>query len=322
VTSLKTKKYMKAIVLKEFGGVENLEECELPKSQVSATEILVAVRAISINPVDVKTRAGKGLAGRMKEFVPLVLGWDISGVVVEVGTGVTDVKLGDEVFGMVNFPGHGQAYAEYVLAPASHLALKPKNISHEEAAAATLAALTAWQALNVHASIKLGDRVLIHAASGGVGHYAVQLAKHLGAYVIGTSSAVNKDFVLSLGADEHIDYQNQTLEGSVRDLDFVLDTIGGETTDHSLNVLKEGGAIISIPSGLTQAVLDKAKEKGIKGSFFLVQSSGEDMRSLADLLERKILRSVVAETFAFGEMGHAHLRVETGRTKGKVIVAI
>ncbi len=313
---------MKAIVLKEFGGVENLEEREFTKPQVAAAEVLVAVKAISINPVDVKTRAGKGLAGRMKEFDPLILGWDISGVVAEVGTGVTAFKLGDEVFGMVNFPGHGQAYAEYVLVPARHLTLKPKNISHEEAAAATLAALTAWQALKVHASIKHGDRVLVHAASGGVGHYAVQLAKHLGAYVIGTSSAINKDFVLGLGADEHIDYQTQALEGSVRDLDFALDTIGGETTDHSLNVIKEGGAIISIPSGLSQAVVDKAKESGVIASFFLVQSSGEDMRSLADLLEKKILRSVVAETFAFGEMGHAHLRVETGRTKGKVIVTI
>ena len=149
---------------------------------------------------------------------------------------------------MINFPGHGKAYAEYVAAPASQLALKPSNISHEEAAAATLAALTAWQALVTNAKVKKGQKVVIQAASGGVGHYAVQIAKYLGAYVIGTSSAANKDFVLGLGADEHIDYKKHKIDEVVKDADFVLDPIGDNNIDPSLNAAKKGGTVIMLPS--------------------------------------------------------------------------
>ena len=311
---------MKAITLAGFGGVEVLQYTELPVPVIGAIEVLVQVRAISINPVDVKTRAGKGVSGRIKDESPIILGWDISGVVSAVGPGVTAFKPGDEVFGMVNFPGHGKAYAEYVAVPASQLALKPEGSSHEEAAATTLAALTAWQGLVTHAVINRGDRVLIHAAAGGVGHYAVQLAKHLGAYVIGTSSAANRDFVLGLGADEHIDYKARPLEEATGEIDFVLDTIGGDNIDHSLAVMKKGGAIISIPAGLREAVVEKAKEKGINGSFFMVQSSGEDMAKIAELLRSGVLRSHVSQVFSFDEMGNAHLQIESGRTKGKVVV--
>ncbi|MDQ6479172.1 NADP-dependent oxidoreductase [Dyadobacter sp. LHD-138] len=313
---------MKAIVLKDFGGVENLVEAVLDKPVVKENEVLVQVKAISINPVDVKTRAGKGMSGRLKEIDPLIIGWDISGVVVETGSAVTGFAAGDEVFGMVNFPGHGRAYAEYVTTPEAHLALKPANISHDEAAAATLAALTAYQALVSQAKIKAGDKVLVHSAAGGVGHYTVQIAKHLGAYVIGTSSAENKDFVLALGADEHIDYKNQKFEEVAKDIDFVLDTIGGENIDRSLEVVKKGGTLISIPSGLAESVTEKAKTKGINGFFFLVHSNGEDMKSIADLLSKGIIKSHVAKTFTFENLGQAHTQVETGKTRGKVVVTI
>lgn len=313
---------MKAVVLKEFGGVENLVTEELPVPAIAADEVLIQVKAISINPVDVKTRAGKGMAGRLKEIKPLIIGWDISGVVTEVGAEVRTFKKGDAVFGMVNFPGHGKAYAEYVAAPAAHLALKPSNISHEEAAAATLAALTAWQALVTHAKIQPGAHVLIHAASGGVGHYAVQLAKHLRANVTGTSSGSNKAYVLSLGADQHIDYKREVLEDVAQHMDFVLDTIGGESIDHSLNVTKKGGTVISIPSGLNETVVEKAKAKGINGYFFLVQSNGEDMQHIAELLEKGILKSTVSKTFPFDQIAEAHLAVESGRTVGKVVVSV
>src|SRR5215217_997731 len=179
---------MKAIILKEFGSVDNLIEKDVPLPVAKNDEVLIQVKAISINPVDIKTRKGKSLGPSLKDEDPLILGWDVSGVVAETGSSVSGFKVGDEVFGMINFPGHGKAYAEYAAAPASHLALKPANVTHEEAAAATLAALTAWQALVDHAKIKKGDRVLIHAAAGGVGNYAVLIAKHIGAYVIGTSS--------------------------------------------------------------------------------------------------------------------------------------
>ena len=313
---------MKAILLKEFGEVGNLQPAKIDVPAIQDNEVLVQVKAISINPVDVKTRQGKGMAGRLKEISPLILGWDISGVITEVGKDVVEFKPGDEVFGMVNFPGHGQAYAEYVAAPAAHLAHKPANISYAEAAAATLAALTAWQALVTHAQVQPGQKVLIHAASGGVGHYAVPLAKHLGAYVIGTSSAANKDFILGLGADEHIDYTTTRFEDAVQDIDFVLDAIGGENFDRSLEVVKPGGTVISIPSGLAQSSSEKARVKGINGYFFLVASNGIDMAQVASLLEKEILKSHVSHTFALEEVGQAHTQVETGKTKGKVVLVI
>jgi NADPH:quinone reductase-like Zn-dependent oxidoreductase len=309
---------MKAISLNDFGGTEVLGRTEVPVPMIGPTQVLVQLKSLSINPVDVKTRAGKGLAGRIKDQLPVILGWDISGVVVETGTEVNTFKTGDEVFGMVAFPKLAGAYAEFVASEAADLALKPANISHNEAAAATLAALTAWQALYHNARIQPGQRVLIHAAAGGVGHYAVQIAKHLGAYVIGTSSAENRDFVLSLGADEHIDYKARPFEEAASDLDFVLDAIGGEYIDRSLKVIKKGGTIISIPSGLNETVTEKATALGINGYFILVHPSAEDMASVADLLEKGILKSHVSKLFSFDDMAAAHLQIESGRTVGKV----
>ena len=311
---------MKTIILNEFGGTENLLYTEMPTPELNDNEVLIQVKAMSINPVDVKTRQGKGLAGRMKEFKPLILGWDISGVVVKAGNRVSKFKTGDEVFGMVNFPGHGKGYSEYVASPESHLALKPANISHEEAAAATLAALTAWQAWTVQANIKPGTRVLVHAAAGGVGHYAVQLAKHFGAYVIGTASASNRDFMLGLGADEHFDYHSGPFEEAIKDIDLVLDGVGGDITERSIKVVRHGGKIINIPSGVSPEVAEKAKAAGVEATWFLVNSNGSDMEQLAILLTNKKLISHVSATFAFKEMEKAHLSVETGRTIGKVVV--
>ncbi|PZU83310.1 MULTISPECIES: NADP-dependent oxidoreductase [Chryseobacterium] len=311
---------MKSIVLKEAGSVENLEYVELAKPTINEGEVLIKIKAISINPVDVKSRAGKGVYGRIKTENPLILGWDISGIVEE--TKSSAFKVGDEVFGMVNFPGHGKAYAEYVAAPANQLALKPKNISFEDAAASTLVALTAYQALVHHANIQEGQNVLVHAASGGVGHIAVQIAKHLGAKVTGTSSAKNKDFVLSLGADSHIDYHGFDWKSAGRTFDFVLDTIGGDNIDHSLEVTKEGGSIISIPTGLNEQVTSKAESKGVKGYFILVQSSGEDMKQIASLLESGAVKPHVSKIFPFEQMREAHLEQETGRTVGKIVVTL
>jgi NADPH:quinone reductase-like Zn-dependent oxidoreductase len=217
-------------------------------------------------------------------------------------------------------PGHGKAYAEWVAAPAGQLARKPDNITHEEAAAATLAALTAWQALIHYADVQAGQRVLILAAAGGVGHYAVQLAKHLGAYTIGVSSGVNKDFVVSLGADEHIDYTTQRFEETVSQVDLVLDNLGGDSIDRSLKITKKGGTIISIPSALSMEVADKAKAQGINGYSILVQSNADDMGGVAHLLTKGIIKSFVSHVFPFEEMRKAHLQIETGKTKGKVIV--
>lgn len=309
---------MKAIVLKEFGPTSNLEIKDIATPTIKAGEVLVKVKAISINPVDVKSRAGGGFASVLKDFDPIILGWDIAGTVVASESPL--FKVNDDVFGMVNFPGHGQAYAEYVAAPADQLALKPANISFEEAAAATLAALTAWQALTPNPAIKPGSKVLIHAASGGVGHYAVQIAKHLGAYVIGTSSGANKDAVLALGADQHIDYKTQTLKNEVKDLDFVLDMLGEKTVDESLEVIRPGGAITTIFGAGKGTIAEKAKAYNVTGNGILVHSNGADMEQIAKLLASGKIRSVIARTFAFDEMAEAHALVETGRTVGKVVV--
>jgi len=309
---------MKAIVLQAPGGARNLAIQDIVKPTITSGEVLIQVKAISINPVDIKTRNGKGIYGRIKDEKPLVLGWDVSGVVVESQD--AKFKIGDEVFGMVNFPGHGKAYAEYVAAPASHLALKPQNISHEEAAAATLVALTAWQALVTNANVQKGQKVLIHAASGGVGHIAVQIAKHLGATTVGTSSAKNRDFVLGLGADGHIDYHGYDWGAHPREFDFVLDTIGGDNIDRSLEVTKEGGSIISIPTGLNEEVTARAAAKGVKGYFILVESDGNDMEKIASLLEKGILKPHIFKTYGFDQIKEAHQQQETGRTVGKIVI--
>jgi|SRR6218665_810374 len=311
---------MKVFVLTTPGGVENLQLQELDKPALQSGEVLVQVKALSINPVDVKTRQGKGAYGRIKDQSPLILGWDISGIVTESRSDL--FKTGDEVFGMVNFPGHGKAYAEYVAAPADQLALKPAGITHEEAAAATLAALTAYQALTEKATLKAGQKILIHAASGGVGHFAVQIAKHTGAYVVGTSSAKNKAFVLGLGADEHIDYHGYNWKNSDQQFDFVLDTIGGENIDNSLEVAKPGSTLISIPSGLNESVTEKAKQKGVNGFFFMVQSNGKNMKEIASLLEKGIVKAQVSKTFAFADIRAAHDQIESGRSVGKVVVTL
>jgi NADPH:quinone reductase-like Zn-dependent oxidoreductase len=311
---------MKAIVLTGFGGVENLVQRDIPVPVISDYEVLVKVMAISINPVDIKTRRGKGLANILKETDPIILGWDISGIVMSTGRNAKTFKERDEVFGMVNFPGHGKAYAEYIAVPENQLAIKPANITHEEAAAASLAALTAWQILKEKVRITPGDKVLIHSAAGGVGHFAVQMSNYLGAVVTGTASAGNRDFILGLGATMHIDYEKERFEDGLNDMDFVLDTIGGEYSDRSLKVLRPGGTIISIPSGASENIVEKARERGLIGSHFRVQSDGRNMNEISGLLRESIIKPFISKTYYFDEIKSAHLQIETGKTKGKIVV--
>lgn len=312
---------MKAVVLKDFGGIENLVEEDIPIPTITENEVLVKTQAFSINPVDVKTRRGEALAETLKSEKPIILGWDISGRVAEVGENVDSFKINDEVFGMVNFVGHGKAYAEYVAVPAEHLALKPKNISHTKAAASTLAALTAWQAFNFFGKLKQNDKVLIHGAAGGVGHFAVQIAKNLGAYVIGTSSKKHKDYLFQIGVNEHIDYRNKKFEESLSDIDFVLETIGYGNFKKSVRVLREKGTIINLPSGLTKEDEKEAKKRKLNACFFMsVFSSGKDMRIIAKFLQQKIIKPYIHETYGFHQVREAHLQVESGTTKGKVII--
>ncbi|HUQ67842.1 MAG TPA: NADP-dependent oxidoreductase [Flavitalea sp.] len=311
---------MKAIVLKDFGSADQLEIQEVPKPAIKENEVLIRSHSIGLNPVDVKSRIGKGQAANMKKQPPMILGWDVCGMIEETGSAVTTFKTGDEVFGVINVPGVGKTYAEYVAASYQHIAEKPAVISYEEAGATSLAAMTAWQALVYKAEIKAGQKILIHAASGGVGHFAVQIAKYFGLHVIGTSSAENKSFVLSLGADEHIDYKSANFEEVSPMVDVVLDTIGGSNIDASLKVLKEGGTIVSLPSGISEIVSEKAAAQNKKGIFFFVHSDENDIQRIAALLANGTIHTHVSQKFSFGEIGKAHEILESGRTIGKMVL--
>ncbi|WP_316804579.1 NADP-dependent oxidoreductase [Pedobacter nototheniae] len=310
---------MKAIILKGFGGVENFVTTDIEVPVPKENEVLVQTKSISVNPVDAKTRAGKGRASFYKDVDPIILGWDISGVVAEVGSKVTKFKKGDEVFGMIDFPGLGKAYAEYAVAPAEHLAFKPSNINHEEAAAATLAALTAYKALQL-LELKKGEKILIHSAAGGVGHYAVQIAKHIGAHVTGTASEKNRSLVKELGADDFIDYTSQKLVDATSGIDKVLDAIGGENIDLSLEVMKPGGIILSMPSGKNDEVVEKAAAKGMKGLTMMVNSNDHHIDQIASFLEQGILKSIIFKTYSLDQIPEAHLQIESGCTAGKIII--
>ena len=313
---------MKAILLEKAGGPENLHLTEVDKPSIKNNEVLVAVKAISLNPADVKPKYVDEMLNSMYgEKRPVILGWDIAGTITQVGTDVTNLKVGDKVFGMVNFPGVGNAYAEFVAAPEFHLAIMPETISFEEAAATTLAALTALQILS--GRINKGDKVLIQAGSGGVGHFAIQIAKKMGAYVIATSSAKNKDFVLSIGADEHIDYHAQKFEEVLTDIDFVLDTLGGKVLENSVKVLKEGGTLFTtLDKDLPEDANAIVADKNLSINNILVHSSAEDMNTLKGMLENGSLKPNIYKTFAFEDMADAHTEVEKGRTVGKVIVTL
>lgn len=313
---------MKAIILNEAGNVENLQTVEISKPVIKPSEVLVKVKSIGINPVDVKSREHQEVLNWIfEEKKSVILGWDISGEVVEIGDEVKSFKIGDEVFGMVNFFGQGNAYAEYVASPEEHLALKPHNISHQEASGASMVSSTAYQALVDVAKIKKGDRVLIHAASGGVGHVAIQIAKHFGAYVIGTSSEKNKEFILSLGADEHYDYTQGNLNSAFKNINIIIDTIQGQTLLDSVNITKEEGKIVTLPSPeIPEKTKKIAEKKNINIQFMMVQSKKETINAVADLLSQEKIKIHIDKEFSFEEMKKAHLEVETNRTKGKIVV--
>ncbi|PKB42419.1 NADPH:quinone reductase-like Zn-dependent oxidoreductase [Cellulophaga sp. RHA19] len=313
---------MKAVLLEQAGGPENLYVDNIDKPSIKENEVLVAVKAISLNPADVKPKYNDEMLGMMYgEERPIILGWDIAGTVTEVGTAVTNFKVGDNVFGMVNFPGVGNAYAEFVAAPETHLAVVPSNVSFTEAAATTLAALTALQILS--GKINKGNKVLIQAGSGGVGHFAIQIAKAMGAYVITTASAKNKDFVMSIGADEAIDYHTQNFEDILTDIDFVLDTQGGKVLENSVDVLRKGGTVITtVAPDLSDKKKALAEKENKTVSNILVHSSDQDMNTLKGMLENREIKPHIYKTFPFEKMADAHTEVEKGRTVGKVIVTL
>jgi NADPH:quinone reductase-like Zn-dependent oxidoreductase len=315
---------MRAVVQHGFGSPDVLRVTEVGRPQPLPTEVLVRVHAAGINPVDWKTRAGNGMAGVLGE-PPFVLGWDVSGVVAEVGFGVTTLRVGDEVYGMPWFPRAAGGYAEYVAAPARQFARKPRNIGHEEAAATPLAALTAWQALVDTAEVRAGQRVLVHAAAGGVGHFAVQFARHLDAHVIGTASAARREWLTRIGAHEVVDYTAVRFEDVVRDVDVVIDLVGDvhdKTATRSLEVLRQGGLLVSIPSGVSPELAAAAHERGVRVSPFLVEPDGAALTTIAKLIESTRVEVAVDQVFPLERAAAAHALGENGHVRGKLVLRV
>ncbi|MFF3211630.1 NADP-dependent oxidoreductase [Streptomyces sp. NPDC002886] len=306
---------MRAIVVSQWGGPEVLTETELDRPEPGLGEILVRVHAAGVNPVDWKTRA----SGALIPWGPVpMVGWDVSGTVEAVGPGVTLYRAGDEVYGMPRFPEQAGGYAEYVTAPARHFARKPASLDHVQAAALPLAALTAWQALVDTAGVSAGQRVLVHAAAGGVGHLAVQIAKARGAYVIGTASAAKHGLLRELGADEVIDYRTADFEEAVSGVDIVVDAVGGEYTARSLKVLKPGGHLVTLP-GPDGIPADTA---GVHAAWVLVEPDLGGLREIADLADRGLLRPLVDTVLPLAEAAKAHEIGELGRTTGKIVLTV
>lgn len=309
---------MRAVSQDVLGGPEVLKEIRAERPEPRPNEVLVRVRAAGVNPTDWKHRAGGGFLGEP----PFVLGWDVSGVVESVGVGVAAFRPGDEVFGMLSYPfGHG-SHAEYVTAPARTFTHKPSGIDHVQAGALPLVSLTAWQALVERADVQPGQRVLIHAAAGGVGHVAVQIAKARGAHVIGTASAGKHEFLRSLGADETVDYRETDFAEAVKDVDIVLDTIGGDTSLRSLRVLRPGGVVVSILPVGSDEFFEEADRLGVRAVRMLVDADRAGMEEIARLVESGKLRATIAETFPLAEAARAHAQGETGRTTGKLVLVV
>jgi len=312
-----TSQTMKAIRIHKYGGPEVLHYEDAPRPQPQAGEVLVRVHAAGVNPIDWKVREG-----HMKDFwshkFPLILGWDLSGVVEKLGTGVSRFKIGDEVYSVPDSTRNG-AYADYIVVRESELALKPNSLHHIRATALPLAAVTAWQALFDTAQLQPGQRVLIHAGSGGVGHVAVQLAKWKGAYVFATASTKNQELLRELGVDEPIDYTKQKFEDVARDVDLVLDLIGGETQERSWSVLKKGGVLLSL---VQPPSVEKAKALGVRAAFVAGHSSGAQLAEIAKLIDSGELKPIIDRILPLSEARRAHELSQSGHIHGKIVLRV
>jgi NADPH:quinone reductase-like Zn-dependent oxidoreductase len=308
---------MKAVRIHQYGDRNVLKFEDSPIPGINSDDVLVRTVAASVNPVDWKIREGY-LKEMIHYSMPLTLGWDVSGIITELGDNVTDFKVGDCVYSRPDISRDG-TYAEYVAIRASEIALKPASITHSEAASLPLAGITAWEVLITAAQISEGQKVLIHAGSGGVGSLAIQLAKSRGAYVIATTSAKNSELVASLGADEVIDYTTQDFTEVVKDIDVVFDTLGGDIQTASWSVLKPGGILVSIVSPPSE---EKAKELGVKSAFVFIQPSAYILEQLAQLVDQGKIRPIIGAEFTLEDIGKAHELSESGRAVGKIVLSV
>ena len=307
---------MKAIVIEEFGGAEQLKEQEVAKPRCGVNQVLIRTHATSVNPVDFKIRQGD-----MKEAAenfPLILGGDVAGIVAEAGSNVTRFREGDRVFAR---PRQFGTYAEYVAVDADIIARIPEQLSFEEAAAIPLAAMTAWQALVDHGRLGKGQKLLIHAGAGGVGTYAIQIAKSLGAEVASTASESNEALLRSLGVDHFINYKKEDFSEILSGYDVVLDTMGGDIQRDSFKVLKSGGHLVSL---VEQPDEKLAKEAGVTANVFMMEPKGDQLDQLAELASEGKLKSIIDGTYPLTQQGvrEAHEKSETHHTRGKLVIQV
>jgi NADPH:quinone reductase-like Zn-dependent oxidoreductase len=300
----------------ESGGREVLKLEQVPRLTPGTGEMLLRVHAAGVNPVDWKIRQSGGRMFGLK--LPFTPGFDVSGVVVEMGEGLSQFRVGDEVFAMLSLT-RGGGYAEFAVVKFSEAAKKPMKASHVDAAAVPLAALTAWQALFDTAKLEKGQTVLIHAGAGGVGTFAVQLAKWKGARVIATASKENHELLKQIGADEVIDYRAEKFHERVKDVDVVLDSVGGQTQADSFKVLKKGGILVSIVGQPSKA---KADEAAVRAAGILVQPDSDQLAQIAKLIEAGTIKPIVGHTFPLSEVAKAHEQSETGHTRGKIVLTV
>ena len=304
---------MKAAIIRAYEGA--VEIADVPVPVLAADSVIIKVHAASVNPIDNILRAGY-LKDMMPLSFPFVMGYDVSGVVTEVGEDVSTFKIGDEVYARPNQEDKG-AVAEFARVKAAELALKPASLSHVEAASIPLAGLTAWQAFVEFAHLKKGQKVLIHAGSGGVGTLAIQMAKHLGAYVATTVSARNADLVTSLGADLVIDYNMQAFDEVISDYDVVFDMVGGEIMNRSFKVLKKGGHLVSIKGQDTDGL---AAQHDVTFDWFFMHPDGAQLEVLADLVASGALKPVIDSTFKFADAAEAYDHLAEGHAVGKIVI--
>ena len=300
-----------------YGGPEVLLYEEVPRPQVREGEVLIRVHASGVNPLDCKVRTGE-LKQVIQHKLPLIPGWDVSGVVEEVGQGISQFKRGDEVFAMAD-PTRNGGYADYIAVREATVVIKPKSLHHVRAAATPVSALTAWRSLFDLGHLQSGQRILIHGGSGGVAHFAVQLAKWKGAYVIATASTKNHELLRKLRADETIDYTTHKFEEVAEKVDLVLDTIGGETQERSWRVLKKGGALISLVQPPSE---QKARRFGVRGIMCSVQPDGAQLSKIAKLIDSAKLKPIIDRILPLSEARRAHELSQNGHIRGKIVLRV
>ncbi len=311
---------MKAIRIHEYGGLDVLQYEDAPIPEFGADEVLIKVCAAGVNPIDWKTREG-GLKKMRPYPMPVILGWDVSGTIDRIGAAVTGFKVGDKVFAKLDSSRNG-GYAEYAVSKGTDVAHAPKSIPLEHAAGIPLACQTAWTGLFDKANLQAGQMILIHAASGGVGHFAVQLAKNAGARVIATTSTANVDLVKSLGADEVIDYKKEDFSQRVKDVDVVFDMLGGESRAKSWQCLKKSGILVSVVARQDPFDAEVVKKFAVRAEPVAMIASGERLQKIADLVDAGKLKVVIAKEFPLSEVKAAHELSESGHVVGKIILSI